>query len=976
LSLITWLVLLVAGAVVPLLLFAAFTVSQLASAYRERDEQAQADTTAALGLAVDAELRAWKAALFALAESNDLTARNWAGLHAEASRVAARYDGWIILTDATGQQLLHTLRPYGTPLPTSPEIIRAVFTDPKPTVTDVFLGKVTQRLVVSVVVPVLREGRAAYVMDLAVGVDRLSRLLEQQALPSSWVAGINDRQGRVVARSVDAAQRVGQPARGWMPDRAGVAPSGMFTAVLGDGRETRTAFRRLTEAPWVLVLAVPTAELHAVGPPLGFVVTGVVLTLVAVGVALGLGRKIAAPVTALADHSEAVVRGELPALPAGGSREIERLHHALTQAAEKVQVAYREQERAARAEEAAKVASASAGALQASEAAARQHAARVQALLDAAPALIWVTWDRECRTIIGNRAAHAVSRVPDGVDLSKTGTAPERLAHYRVFHHGVELAPHEMPIQRVAASGQPLSDYAMEFVFADGAVRSLVGNVTPLLDAAGQPAGAIAAFVDVTERQRVEEALRRSEDRFRRYFELGLVGMAITSPTKGILEANDEICQILGYERAELTQKTWAELTHPDDRAADAAQFERVLAGEIDGYALDKRWIRKDGAVIDTSIAVRAVRRPDGAVEYFVALVQDVTERKRAEAALAASQRLLHSILQQAPDGITVRDAQGCVMFVNGVARRRALRRPEGTPLAMAPEIWGEYLNADGTPVPVDEWPAARALRGETATREFLRRTPTGSLFVLNSAAPLRNDQGEIIGAVTMTTDITDRRRMENQLRDALGEKEAALATNLTLLREVHHRVKNNLQMLCDMMYLQMEAMPDRNEHQDLQDAYGRIYAVARLHEHLYQSMRSGQVVLRDYLTQVAHGFEDLRPKLAIRVEVPPEPLYLDMDAAIHAGLIANELITNAAKHAFPKGEPGEVAVSLRAADGYLELQVRDAGKGLPAGVDVTRPKSLGLRLVNILAAGLHGTVTVASLGGVAVTVRFPIKEG
>jgi PAS domain S-box-containing protein len=143
---------------------------------------------------------------------------------------------------------------------------------------------------------------------------------------------------------------------------------------------------------------------------------------------------------------------------------------------------------------------------------------------------------------------------------------------------------------------------------------------------------------EIIERGQAEEALRSSEERFRRYFELGLIGMAITSPTKECLEVNDELCRILGYERSELLQKTWAEMTHPDDLASDVAQFNRVMAREIDGYTLDKRWIRKDGQVIDSIMAAKCVRRPDGSVNYFVKLVQDLTQRKRAEEALKEAQ--------------------------------------------------------------------------------------------------------------------------------------------------------------------------------------------------------------------------------------------------------------------------------------------------------------------------------------------------
>src|SRR3979409_2342635 len=123
---------------------------------------------------------------------------------------------------------------------------------------------------------------------------------------------------------------------------------------------------------------------------------------------------------------------------------------------------------------------------------------------------------------------------------------------------------------------------------------------------------------DISDRKQAEAAWRSREERFRRYFELGLIGMAMTSPDKGCLEVNDELCRILGYERSEMLQKNWSEITHPDDLAADVVQFDRVLAGEINGYSLDKRWIRKDGRIIDSIMAAKCVRRADGSVDYLV----------------------------------------------------------------------------------------------------------------------------------------------------------------------------------------------------------------------------------------------------------------------------------------------------------------------------------------------------------------------
>jgi diguanylate cyclase (GGDEF)-like protein/PAS domain S-box-containing protein len=156
-------------------------------------------------------------------------------------------------------------------------------------------------------------------------------------------------------------------------------------------------------------------------------------------------------------------------------------------------------------------------------------------------------------------------------------------------------------------------------------------RAVPLRDRAGRVAGHLGANTDIADLKRAEETLRASESRFRGYFELPLIGIALTGPDKRWWEVNDRLCEMLGYPRAQLLRLSWAELTHPEDLAAEVAQFERVMNRRIDSYSLDKRFIRQDGNLLHASVSNRCLRRSNGVVEYFVTVVQDITERKQAE---------------------------------------------------------------------------------------------------------------------------------------------------------------------------------------------------------------------------------------------------------------------------------------------------------------------------------------------------------
>ena len=169
---------------------------------------------------------------------------------------------------------------------------------------------------------------------------------------------------------------------------------------------------------------------------------------------------------------------------------------------------------------------------------------------------------------------------------------------------------------------------------ADGQVRWVQWSNQAILDEARNLIELQAVGRDITDQRQIEERLRESEKNFRAYFEQSMVGMASTSPQKDWLEINDTLCNMLGYSREELMRTTWTELTYPEDLASDLAQFDRLLSGDIESYAMDKRFVRKDGQVVYTYLAVRGVYKDDGGIDHLIALVEDITERKRIEAEL------------------------------------------------------------------------------------------------------------------------------------------------------------------------------------------------------------------------------------------------------------------------------------------------------------------------------------------------------
>ncbi|TXC67294.1 hypothetical protein FSC37_21145 [Piscinibacter aquaticus] len=233
----------------------------------------------------------------------------------------------------------------------------------------------------------------------------------------------------------------------------------------------------------------------------------------------------------------------------------------------------------------------------------------------------------------------------------------------------------------------------------------------------------------------------------------------------------------------------------------------------------------------------------------------------------------------------------------------------------------------------------------------------------------LHDTEGRMAYMVSIGVDISERRAAAEKIRVALHEKEL-------LLQEIYHRVKNNLQMVVSLLTLQARNTDHPQARAALGDSARRIRSMALVHEQLYQSGDLSEINFGSYIGQLIHqiesSHEDAAPRVRIRTEVAP--VRLGIETAVPLGLIVNELVTNAYKHAFPDGRGGTIGLCLQPLPGgELELSVSDDGIGLPPGIDPAQFRSLGLRLVSMLAAQLGGELTLSRPpeGGSRFTLRF-----
>jgi PAS domain S-box-containing protein len=481
---------------------------------------------------------------------------------------------------------------------------------------------------------------------------------------------------------------------------------------------------------------------------------------------------------------------------------------------------------------------------------------------------------------------------------------------------------------------------------------------------------------EVERRLAAETKLQQSEERLSglaAIIESSKEAIIGTNTAEVVTTWNPAATHLFGFTAAEAIGQPIAFLIPPERMPEELAVRERLRLGEsVDPFDTVRR--RRDGSLMDVSVAVSPIKDGVGGLTGASNIIRDVTPQKQALAALerlrqeleqrvaerTASLAQAQAIIESSDDAIIGATSAGMITSWNSAATR-LLGYTAG-------EIMGKSLTLLMPADRVEEelQLLKRIERGQrVANLEAGRVRKDGRLIDMAiTISPIKDVAGQVVGVSKIARDITDRKKAAERITASLREKDA-------LLREIHHRVKNNMQVVSSLLQLQANYVQDPKALASFEDCQERIRTMALIHEKLYRTEGLAQIDFKDYLESLLEMLLRAQSRGAkIRSELQIEPIALDIDTAIPLGLIANELISNSLKHAFSGRAEGLVRLSLRRLpDKEIQLSIGDDGGGVAS--DFTESRSLGLRLVKILTGQIKGRMEYKNENGVNFNIIF-----
>ncbi len=472
----------------------------------------------------------------------------------------------------------------------------------------------------------------------------------------------------------------------------------------------------------------------------------------------------------------------------------------------------------------------------------------------------------------------------------------------------------------------------------------------------------------VNTRRRAEEELRESEQNVKNIFANAMDGLVTTTLEGNLITFNDAFLELTGYTRDELLNMKYQDLTPPEYHDMEAEKLRRLVeTGEPQEY--EKEYLRKDGTRIPLILKCSTICDIEGKPRLLMGVIKDITERKLAEERLAESEKRYRTFVETVPLGIEDIDIEGNIIFANA-ALHKMYEYSEGELIGknildfVATSAERKALS-DYLKYLVKEEPPPTTYYGQN-------RTKKGDVIdVRVDWNYRRGPEGHLQGFTSAITDITKHKLAEEQIKASLSEKEE-------LLREIHHRVKNNLQIISSL--LDMSRMQTDNEEATrlLTEACGRVSTMALIHSQLYQSDRFDRIDMDRHLRETTNSLLQLYGhKKNITIDIKASGVYMPVSQAIPTALALNELISNALEHAYKDRQEGTLEISMqKAADDTVSIRVKDDGIGIPAGIDPYKSDSLGLKLVrNLVQRQLKGELRYEVSKGTEFIIEFKVSR-
>ncbi len=499
-------------------------------------------------------------------------------------------------------------------------------------------------------------------------------------------------------------------------------------------------------------------------------------------------------------------------------------------------------------------------------------------------------------------------------------------------------------------------------IFPDGRQRWHDTNKVPLHDADGRVNGIMIAYTDITDKKGTEDSLAReqymretlmdSSSDFIFFKDLDSKFILVNKAMLAYFGLGDP-SEIIGKTDFDFFPAALAQRKFEDERRILNTgaplideEEEQSFAGR-NAWVLTQKWplLDKDGSVIGT-----------------FGFSRDITERKGTEKALAEEQYLFQTLLDTSSDHIYFKDRESRFLRTSRAhARFVGLSDPKD----MVGKTDFDFFT---------EVHAAEAYRDEQAvidTGESIRKEETNirpserSTWVLTEKLPLKDKDGRVVGTFGISRDISDRKQSEVRVKALLDEKEL-------VLKEVHHRVKNYLTVISNLVLLQLSTTDGDGTTRALKEIESRIQSISVLYERLYQSPNFDRMSIRAYLPAlVARIIENFPAASKVRVEESYDDIVLGADKLQPLGLIVNELLTNIMKYAFAGRSSGLISLSARRQGDIVSLAVQDDGIGLPKEIDFKNSTGLGLMLVENLTGQLKGTIKAERQNGTKIILEF-----